>query len=263
MSALFRLRDGLPSPTVMRRALFGNHRTCSPHISALSTHSPLSSQASSAMPPRFSPISQLTHRHYSSSRLSHPSAQPLLCRPSAPSHLLLTYPTSLSARLLLLSRHASTSTQSTAWISPNIASATASTASTNPTSTPPAPNLQYTTQLPHTTKRRRFVQLTGLAAIVVGLALFTLNHTTASSPLNTAAYEVYVAAYALLRVSRDVWTAGLMVADYSWTLWGLEGEERRQRLEECHWRNADRLKRCFNANGGNTLFSHIAPHTSH
>ena len=89
------------------------------------------------------------------------------------------------------------------------------------------------------------------AAVVVSLAFFTLNHTTASSPLNSAAYEVYVAAYALLRVSRDVWTASLMVLDYAWTLHGVEGEEtRRQRLEECHWRNADRLKRAFNANGG-------------
>ena len=93
----------------------------------------------------------------------------------------------------------------------------------------------------------------------MSLALFTLNHTTALSPINSAAYEVYVAAYALLRVSRDVWTAALMVADYSWTLWGLEGEERRQRLEECHWRNADRLKRCFNANGGSlSLHAHSA-----
>ena len=65
-----------------------------------------------------------------------------------------------------------------------------------------------------------------------------------------------MAAYALLRVSRDVWTASLMVADYTWTLWGVEGEERRQKLEECHWRNADRLKRCFNANGGNATLTH-------
>ena len=92
--------------------------------------------------------------------------------------------------------------------------------------------------------------------LVVGLgSLFALSIvlvavTIPSNPINRIAYDVYVSLYAAVRVWRDVWTASLMVLDYSYSLHGLEGEARKVKLEELHWRNAKRLRDVFNANGG-------------
>lgn len=85
---------------------------------------------------------------------------------------------------------------------------------------------------------------------VFALSVVIIANTIPSNPLNRFAYDVYVYCYAAIRVSRDVFTATLMVTDYWWSLRGLEGESRAVKLEELHWRNAKRLRDVFNANGG-------------
>ena len=82
------------------------------------------------------------------------------------------------------------------------------------------------------------------------LSIVVVSVTIPSNPINRVAYDVYVGCYAGIRVWRDVFTATLMVSDYTWSLWGVEGEARKAKLEELHWRNAKRLRDVFNANGG-------------
>ena len=90
----------------------------------------------------------------------------------------------------------------------------------------------------------------GAAVGLFSLSVLVLQQTLPGTTLNGLAYEVYVLCYAFIRVSRDLLCAASMVLDYSWSLYGLSGEERAVRLEECHWRNARRLRDVFNANGG-------------
>ena len=85
---------------------------------------------------------------------------------------------------------------------------------------------------------------------VFALSALVIANTIPSNPLNAFFYEVYVYCYAAVRVSRDVFTAALMVGDYAYGLWGVEGAARTAKLDELHWRNAKRLRDVFNANGG-------------
>ncbi|PRW32844.1 ABC1 protein [Chlorella sorokiniana] len=60
----------------------------------------------------------------------------------------------------------------------------------------------------------------------------------------------YRAAMIPVRLGRDVWAAASMLADYAWTLHGLEGDTREEAKKGCHQRGADRLLAVCFANGG-------------
>lgn len=60
----------------------------------------------------------------------------------------------------------------------------------------------------------------------------------------------YQAAMVPVRLGRDVACATAMLADYLWTLRGLEGEAREEAKRGCHQRGADHLLRVCFANGG-------------
>ncbi|KAI3430556.1 hypothetical protein D9Q98_005149 [Chlorella vulgaris] len=60
----------------------------------------------------------------------------------------------------------------------------------------------------------------------------------------------YSAAMVPLRLGRDVVTAAAMLADYSYSLHGLEGAAREEAKKACHQRGADRLLSCCFKNGG-------------
>ncbi|KAK9803104.1 hypothetical protein WJX73_003925 [Symbiochloris irregularis] len=53
-----------------------------------------------------------------------------------------------------------------------------------------------------------------------------------------------------VRLARDIITAVGVIADYKWSLRGLEGSQREEAKHACHARGADRLQRLCFANGG-------------
>ncbi|GAB4820114.1 hypothetical protein N2152v2_007160 [Parachlorella kessleri] len=60
----------------------------------------------------------------------------------------------------------------------------------------------------------------------------------------------YFVGSAPVRLARDVSAAATILADYKWSLRGLEGQAREKAKRECHLRGAQRLVDVFFANGG-------------
>lgn len=131
---------------------------------------------------------------------------------------------------------------------PSPSSPSAPTSSTPSPPPPPSPP-------PSSPPRRRWLRVALWGGLVLvagssGALVYISRNLEPSEPLRQHTGGLLTFANALVRLWRDLYCATMIVADYEWSLRGLEGAAASAKLKEVHARSALRLRDMMRANGG-------------